>query len=314
MRSIRDDGNWSSFFKKVDGMTPFPLRRARWMPVLGLLVLGTATAIAHPEIEDHIADLTAKIASSPSDATLYAKRGDLRRIHEDWAEAQADFDRARALDPTLDLVDLGVGRLKLDVGEPEAALAAFDRFLAANPGSPEVLVLRGDAFRRLGRNPDAAEAYDAAIRADIERGHRPSPELFIARSRARFDAGGEHRKRALGGIEEGMSVLGSPVTLELEALELEVALGMTDAAVTRLDRLASNTRRPESWLARRAEILEKAGRPADARRSWVAALEAIESLSPQQRRAEAVADLEQRARAALERLPRPKGQAGSDTE
>lgn len=268
-------------------------------------------ALAHPSIDVQVADLTERIARNPSDAGLFLKRGELHRIHEDRDAARTDFEKARSLDPALHLVDLAIGKLEFDLGNPGAALAAFDRYLAANPGDPGGLVLRGDALLRLGRPAAAAEAYDGAIRGRIAVGAAPSPELFIARSRARTEAGAEQRDRALAEIDEGIALLGRPITLEVEALDLEVALGRIDAAIARLDRLASSSNRPEAWFVRRGEILEKAGRSAEARRSYDAALASIETLPAGRREIRAVADLESRSRAALGRLPQTQASLGA---
>jgi len=40
----------------------------------------------------------------------------------------ADYDRAAALDPNLDLVDLGRGRLFLEANWPQSAKLVLDRF------------------------------------------------------------------------------------------------------------------------------------------------------------------------------------------
>ena len=96
-------------------------------------LLWDGSVLAHPGIDEQIADVTARIAEDPKDAGLYLKRGELHRIHLDWAAAEADYLRARGLDPGLDAVDLGLGTLRLDAGKPAEALEALDRFLEQRP-------------------------------------------------------------------------------------------------------------------------------------------------------------------------------------
>ena len=131
----------------------------------------------------------------------------------------------------------------------------------------------------------------------------PAPELFIARARALVAAGAKHHEEALRGLEEGLALLARPVTLELEALEIELTLKRFDDALARLDRLAAAAPRPEPWLVRRGEILERAGRLADSRRAYTAALDSISTLPQARRDSSFFAKLEQQAQAALERIP-----------
>ena len=86
-----------------------------------------APALAHADLEEQIAQITVRIEQDPDSALLRLRRGELHRLHEDQANAMTDYGRARQLDPTLSLVDLGVGRLNLQSGDPGQALAALDR-------------------------------------------------------------------------------------------------------------------------------------------------------------------------------------------
>ena len=56
-------------------------------------------------------------------------------------------------------------------------------------------------------------------------------------------------------------------------------------------RMCSRTPRKELWLARRGEVLEKAGRAAEARAAYQAALVAIDELPEQRRRTKMMTDL-----------------------
>ena len=115
-------------------------------------------------------------------------------------------------------------------------------------------------------------------------------------------AGIEHIDVALQGLDEGLERLGQPITLQLYAIDLELELGRHDAALARLDRIASRADRKETWLVRRGEILEQAGRPAEARAAYVAAIEAVQALPATRRGTRAVSRLQTRAEEALARL------------
>ena len=106
---------------------------------------------------------------------------------------------------------------------------------------------------------------------------------------------------ALRGLDEGLRRLGPLTTLQLFAIDFELANNRYEAALARLETITAQSPRKEPWLARRGEILEQAGRAAQARLAYEQALAAIESLPARHRTTEATAKLEAQIRAALAR-------------
>ena len=102
--------------------------------------------------------------------------------------------------------------------------------------------------------------------------------------------------------DEGLQALNHPVTLQLYAIELEIDHLRYDAALKRLDQIASRSVRKETWLIRRGEILEKARRPEQAKQAYQGALDAIDALPQSRIRNRAVERLQTQATAGLERL------------
>jgi predicted Zn-dependent protease len=256
---------------------------------------------AHRDLDIQIADLTQRIAADPDNPQLYMQRGELHRLHRDWKAAEADYRRVRKLQPSLAVFDFLMGRMKLEARRPKQARKLLDRFLAEEPDHAKGLVARARALVRLGEPLAAARDYTRAIDAHGEE-HRPDPSYYVERARALVSAGDEHIAAAVRGLDEGLERLGQPVTLQLYAIDLELKRGRHDAALERLSRIASQADRQETWLVRRAEILEDAGRPAEARDAYAAALEAVRALPPSRQGTRAVLRLQARAEAALERL------------
>lgn len=245
---------------------------------------------AHGDLDDQIAEATRRIERSPRDAALWFRRGELHRFHEDWPAALADLRRAAELDPAMEVVDLALGKTWLKAGDAARAREALDRFLKRQPGHAEALSERGRALASLGLRKEAEADFTRALALLAE----PRPENYLERARV------QPADRAAAGIEEGLRRLGSIVTLELAALDLELEAGKFDAALARLARLAEASPRKETWLARRGEVLREAGRPEQAREAFAAALAAIEVLPPGRRGAKSMVDLEKRVREALE--------------
>src|SRR5206468_8109047 len=105
---------------------------------------------------------------------------------------------------------------------------------------------------------------------------------------------------ALRSLEEGIKKIGPIVTLQLFAIDLEVKQKRYDAALTRLEQISAQFPRKETWLARRGEILQQAGRDKEARDAFRDALKAISILPAPRRQVPAMLELEKRLQALLE--------------
>ena len=248
---------------------------------------------AHEGLHEQIAAVTAQIKREPKNASLYLKRGALHRLHRDWDLAFADFRRAEQLNPRLDEVKLGRGRAYFEAEKPQQARVWLDRFLAASPNHVDALITRARVLVKLNLPIPAATDYSLAI-AQLA---KPKPEYYIERAEA-LVAGGRDDE-ALVGIDEGIKRLGSIVTLQLFAIDLELSRRSYDAALSRLQQISAQSPRKEGWLARRGDILLLAGRGDEAREAFKAALAAIEALPPYHRTKKATVELERRVRAAL---------------
>ena len=70
--------------------------RGTCIPLL-VLCLAVLPAAAHLDLEIQIANVSEAIAREPENATLYLKRGELYRAHEEWSASESDFLTARKL-------------------------------------------------------------------------------------------------------------------------------------------------------------------------------------------------------------------------
>jgi predicted Zn-dependent protease len=264
--------------------------------LLAFLVGPRLDVLAHGDLHEQIKQVTDQIAKDPKNAELYLKRGELHRAHQEWDQAQADYDRAVSLDPGLFPVDFARGRMFLEAGWPWSAKVSLDRFLRRQTNHVEALATRARALVKLQLRLDAVRDYTAAIKyASTGR-----PELYIERAQALASEGDAHFAEALRGLDEGMQKMGSLVTLQLYAIDVELKRKNVDAALQRLDKIAEQSPRKETWLARRGEILQQAGRKEEADKAYRAALDAMATLPPARRNVPAMIELEKRIKAALQ--------------
>ena len=275
------------------------LKKFVYLPI-ALFILAPEFLVAHGPLDEQIAEVTKDIARNPNDASLYLKRGELHRFHEDYPAAQKDYDHALRHDPALAVVNLCRGQMMLEAGWYEQALPYLNEFISKNPKHPEGLVARARVLAMLQKNLPAAADFTEAILHSAT----PAPEYYIERAQALSAAGSESRdvEIALRGLDEGIQKIGPIVTLQLCAIELEVDLKRYDAALNRLDQIMATSARKEKWLVRRGEILQQAGRYEEARAAYQQALQEMAALPPHRRQTKAILDLETRLLTALDHL------------
>ena len=106
----------------------------------------------------------------------------------------------------------------------------------------------------------------------------PRPEHVIERHSALLARG--KPAEAVRALDEGIARLGPLPSLALPAVDLEIGLQRWDSALARLDALLRQAPNNAAWMARRADVLERAGRFDEARAERARALQQIDARSP----------------------------------
>jgi tetratricopeptide (TPR) repeat protein len=268
---------------------------ARVALVAAMLTLGAPPFSAHDDVAVRIAALSAQLSTGRT-ADLLVRRAELYRQAGKRTEALADLLAAEQLDASHPAVDLVRAHVHFDAGRWTDATNAATSVLARAPSDSDALILRARAAVRLGDRSRALDDYSAALRA------QPNPDVYIERARAYDASSARGRQQALASLDEGIARLGPIVTLQLEAIHIEVALGRFDAALTRVDLLRAQASRHDAWLARRGAILEKAGRLEEARAAYAEALDALKRLPDRTRSTRASIELAARLHADIRRV------------
>ena len=266
----------------------------RWLGAC-IWLLTQHCLMAHGDLHGQIQELSAQILQKPGQGELYFKRAELHRAHGSLDAAEADYDQAGRLAPELSGLDFGRGQVFLAAGKLVEALEAFDRFLLAHPRHVPGYVARAKTRSLAKAHLAAAADYTLAIQSSSQ----PEPEYYLARAQALADAGPENVVKGLEGINEGLTRLGEVLTLELHAVDLELSLKRYDGALQRVERIRKKASRQEFWLERLGDILNQAGRSAEAELSYKAALEAAQSRPPRLRAIDATRKIQERLRQKL---------------
>jgi tetratricopeptide (TPR) repeat protein len=235
-------------------------------------------AAAHGPGLDEIDHLTTQIARDGEQAVLYAKRAQVYQDNHMWREAMSDFDRAAELDSQNPQYDLDRAQLLFEAGEFLRALDFTNLYLLRHASNHEALLIRARCYRGLEQYQRSVESYRLALAELSALEGSPMPEWYIEFADTWLLAG--EKQNALQVLREGIVHLGALGVFELKAAELEVDLGMYDAALARIDQLLSQAQRKDFWLTRRADILLKAGRDEEAQQTYEQAYEALQGLPP----------------------------------
>ena len=266
-----------------------------------LLLAGSAITYAHGPVHEQILILTAELEQHPDDPVRLSRRGELLLLHGLPADAQKDFERVATLRPRDITNEFHLGQASLDLGATNDAVRRLERFVTERPDSVPGHQSLFRALRLAGRPREAAAQLDAAITLSPD----PLPDWYLEQARALQDASAS-AEEILRPLDAGIARLGPLPALELMAVEVEQQRGTPDRALARLDALAARAERKERWIARRGDVLLKAGRTNEARLEYQSSLRAIDALPEKLRRAWTASELRQQLEAKLASLPSGK--------
>lgn len=287
--------------------------RAFLIALLAML-LRPVPAAAHGDPVELIGSLTDLIGRTGGSPAILYRRGKLYHAELRFPEAAADFDKAArwlADDPysapsdpqvhaELKRVQLWRARAWLAAGKPETALAAIESYAEKFPEYPLAGLEKARILVALGRIDEGMDLFDSTLATMPN----PTPDLYIERARLLLDSAGKPASpaaldRVIAGLDEGLGRLGSPVTLDIEAITVETGAGRLEAALARVERRAAAGGRNDSWLEWQGRLLEMLGRESEAAGAYQAALTVIAALKPSRREAPATRELEERIRGRL---------------
>ena len=261
---------------------------------LVLLLILVEPGAAHDPTTNQIDAVSKTIEKETDDARYYLHRAELNRVDRRFLEAEQDLFLAQEAGADPAHLQLCRASLHRDRGDLAQGLRSVNTAIELAPELPQSFRLRAELLERLGK--PLAAVSDLIHLIELE--DRPRPELYIRRSRILEELGSGHVHDAYDGILQGIDRLGPVPTLELRAVQLEVALSRYDSALSRLEILENRFDNPVSLLVQRADVLRLAGREIAAITVYTDALTLIESSAT--KRTPGRNELEMRIRTALQ--------------
>ncbi len=239
---------------------------------LFLVIITAPAAPGHGAYHDLVDKIRGELKANPDDAAIRYKLAEAHAGHEEWKACLLEIERVERLAPGVHPTGYLRGLALLIGGQNEQAQEALDGFLREYQKHAEALATRGRVFVKLDRPAAAATDFEAAMKSSPAPGSALVMDLALAYQKA-----GKPEESSRVVDEALKSSADIPSLLEC-ALKIETAAGSWDSALSRIDGLQKNAPRPEPWMAKRAELLAKAGRAADARAAWVTLRDHLNSL------------------------------------
>ncbi len=244
--------------------------------------------------EEELQRANEQITASPAESKSWYQRALLLLADGEFQQALLDCDETDRLKPDELATGYVRGQALAGLGDLEKGRAVLDSFIGKFSEHVRARAARARVLIALKQPDLALEDYRHALRLSAE---MPDLEL-IQEAVLAFDSYG-HRDEAIKTLDAGLASMGDDPSLLLRALEMETTAGKFDAAISRVDSLAKSAPKQEPWMAKRAELLARAGRTAEARAAWQALLAHLDGLPNLERGLPAMTNLVARAKAAL---------------
>jgi tetratricopeptide (TPR) repeat protein len=272
------------------------LRGLATIVIAGLILNQGHVAVGHPGHDERMVQLLAELAAHPEDVSLHLALAEENLRHGDGPAALRSLVQVETLAPGRFQTELPRARALLSIGNSAAARQVLDRLVGQNPENLRAVVLRGRIRLHIGETEAALADFRTALAAT----DFPEPDLVREAADALAAAG--RVEDALATLDAAMKRIGQVPSLILRALELECSGGRFEAALALVDVAQRDAPRPEPWMERRAVVLASAGRLQESRAAWQTLREHLAALPAPDRGSHAMSALLERTVRALAAL------------
>ncbi|HQS57230.1 MAG: hypothetical protein B7Y56_00315 [Gallionellales bacterium 35-53-114] len=237
------------------------------------------SAWSHGDLHDQIDKISQHIHSGKPEAALYLKRGQLYLQHGNYPDAIVDLGKSMELDPKLKVAHYHLAQAYLAEGSSDTAEQHIKLFLKSlGPdtygGLSRGYGLLGKIHQKKNEHMEAVQAFEKSLKNNT----LPAPVDYLQIARSYVKSGQQYQQKAIDILDQGIVRLGPVVTLQEEAIELELLLGNYDAALGRVETLRSQGISDANIFFKQASVMSKAGRFEEAQGCYKKALAEIERL------------------------------------
>ena len=214
-------------------------------------------AAAHPDTPRRLEEVARELEQRPGAPDLLYRRGCLL-LDEEYANYPQALQDLTAVLRAPGITDARLFRATafLRLGDVTQALGDLDAYVRASPDDVRGYERRFEARLAAGKRKDAVADLEAALRV------QPRADLYLRLAALHAEAG--ETSRAFAAYEDGITRLGRPLELVVALVDAATRAGAHAKALEWLAVLEAEGGRRERWVLRRGEVLEAAGRAAEA--------------------------------------------------
>lgn len=240
--------------------------------------------------------VSAEITRNPKDASLYLKRAELYRRHNNSKAALADLDCAERLGTPASELLVRRARIYANRNDFSTAHELYSQRIEDNPDDFEARVERAyipttDARQRV-----------QDLEYVMQKNGSSSADIYLWTARANDHTNPENCEVAAKNLQEGINEHGSLVTLISLAVELCEDRGNPVRALEFIAQLSPALRQTAKWQIRAGDLHQVTGDPDKARKHYQSALMHINNLPQARQQSDAQQAFLQQARSRLKHL------------
>lgn len=249
--------------------------------------------LAHGAYHDVVAEVTRELETSPNDAALHFRLACAHQEHGEWTAAMEELEIVDRLAPEKFETAYVQGQALATGGRLKPAKDVLDSFLREQPEHVGAHEQRARVLVKLGEPKPAVTDY-VFVLAHLK---MPKAELILETVEAMRAADLNAEASAL--LRKHAMREDADPEIVAKLLEQAEEASEPDDALALLSQMERQAVQPEVWMARRARLLAKSGRDADALAAWRTLHTRISSLPSLQRGSAPLATLFSEAHQAL---------------
>ena len=234
---------------------------------LALLVMngaGVPFVMGHGAYHDVVAEVTKELESAPNDAALHFRFACAHQEHGEWTAALEELEIVDRLAPEKFETAYVQGQALAAGGHLKAARGVLDAFLREKPEHVGAHQQRARVLVKLHEHKAAVTDYEFVL----ARLNLPKADLILETVEAMQASGLNDEATRL--MRANAFRDGADPEIVAKLLAQAESAPEPDDALTLIAQMERQALQPEPWMARRARLLAKAGRDADARTAWTA--------------------------------------------
>lgn len=244
-----------------------------------LLFCVPLSAWSHGDLHDQIDRVSQHLKGGHPKAAHYLKRGQLYLQHGNYPDAITDLGKSLELETELNVAHYHLAQAHLAMGNSDTAEHHIKLFLKPlgqenYGGLSRGYALLGKIHQKKNEHLEAVQAFEKSLQNNMQ----PAPVDYLQVAGSYVKLGKEYQQKALDILDQGIVRLGPVVTLQEEAIELDLLSGSYDAALNRVKTLRSQGINEANIYFKQASIMSQAGRFEEAQASYKKALAEIERL------------------------------------